>query len=108
MALAILAIVFIVMTVVSGLGITFLYLLKNQRIKNGLFYFLTVWGMGIAYMNVTRLPTNNLGEQLIGWTFGFLAVAGIVIRIMKPEKTNLAQLLVTASILCSMIHLFLF
>ena len=52
MALAILAIVFIVMTVVSGLGITFLYLLKNQRIKNGLFYFLTVWGMGIAYMNV--------------------------------------------------------
>ena len=108
MALGTLAIIFTVMIVVSGLGITFLYSVKDPKIKNGLFYFLTVWGMGIAYMNVTSLPTNYLGEQLIGWAFGFLAVGGMVIKITKPEKTNLAQILVTVSILCSMIDLLLF
>ncbi len=108
MALGILEIIFVVMIVVSGLGITFLYLVKNEKIKNALFYFLAVWAMGIAFMNVTSFPTNYLGGQLIGWGFGFLAVAGIVIKIMKPEKSNLAHLLVTASILFSVMGLLLF
>ena len=108
MALGILLSIFIAMTIVSGLGIAFLYLIKNQKIKNGLFYFLVVWAMGITYMNVMRLPTNYIGEQLIGWAFGFLAVVGLIIKIMKPEKTALAQILLTTSILCDMAHIFFF
>lgn len=108
MALAYLFILFIVMAVVSGLGLAFLYLFKNEKIKNGLFYFLAVWSMGITYMNVTSLPTNYLGEQLIAWAFGFLAVLALIIKIKKPEKTMFAHLLVTASILCGMTDLFFF
>lgn len=108
MALGMLFITFIVMAIVSGLGIAFLYLIKNQKIKNGLFYFLVVWAMGITYMNVTRLPRNYIGGQLIAWTFGFLAVGSLIIKIMKPEKTAFAQILVTTSILCGMAHIFFF
>ena len=106
MALGYLAIMFISIMVVSGLGIAFLYLLKNQKIKNGLFYFLAVWAMGVAYMNATSLPSNYLGGQLIAWAFGFLAVLAIILKIKKPEKTMLTDLLVTASILCGVVQLF--
>ena len=108
MALGYLLIFFIVMAVVSGLGLAFLYLLKNEKIKNGLFYFLAIWAMGIAYINATSLPSNYLGEQLIAWAFGFLSVLAIIIKIKKLEKPMIAHLLVTASILCSMTDLFFF
>ena len=108
MALGVLLIIFIVMAVVSGLGLAFLYLVKNEKIKNGLFYFLTVWAMGIAVMNATGLPSNYIGQQLIAWAFGFLAVGAIIVKIKKPEKANLAYLLVTVAVLCGMAQLFFF
>lgn len=108
MALGVLAIIFVVMVVVSGVGLAFLYLLKNNKWKNGLFYFLALWGMGIAAMSVSSLPSNYTGEQIVAWGFGFLAVVAIIIKIMKPEKTTLANLLVTLSIICGMVKLFMF
>lgn len=106
MALGYLLIAFIVMAVVSGLGVAFLYLLKNKKIKNVLFYMLATWSMGIACLNATSLPSNYLGEQLIAWAFGFLSVVAILIKIKKPEQTTLIYLLVTASIFCGLADLF--
>lgn len=108
MALGTLEVIFIVMVLVSGIGIALLYLIKNQNIKDGLFYFLVIWGIVVAYMNVTRLPSNYQVEMIIALVFGLLALLGLNIKILKPEKRNVAYLLVTVSILTSMVHLFLF
>nr|WP_300004081.1 hypothetical protein [Tissierella sp.] len=108
MALGTLAIMYVVIVLVSGLGIAFLYLSKSEKTKNALFYFLAIWAMVIAFMNVTSLPSNYLAQQFIGWGLGFLAVAAIAVKIMKPEKTNIANMLVTASVLFSLIDLIVF
>lgn len=108
MALGYLLILFIVLAVVSGLGISLLYLVKNQKAKTIIFYSLSVLSMGIAFINATGLPSNYLFEQLIAWSFGLLAVVAILIKIKKPEQTTLVYLLVTASVICGLADLFFF
>lgn len=108
MALSILLIMFIVMAVVSGLGIALLYLVKNPKVKNVMFYFLAIWSMLIAFISATSLPSNFLLQQLIAWAFGFLAVIAIIIKIMKKDKVNLSYLFVTISILLGLAYLFFF
>lgn len=103
-----LLIIFIVLAVVSGLGIAFLYLSKNTKVKTGIFYFLCVWSMIISYINATGLPSNYVVQQLIAWSFGFLAVLAIIVKVKTPSKPSLPNLIVTASLLCGLIDLFFF
>ena len=51
-----LVILFVVMSVVSVTGILLMYLTKEEKVKKGIFYFLTVWGMMIAWINVKGIP----------------------------------------------------
>ncbi len=108
MALGVLEIIFMTMMIVSGIGIICLYMTKNQKIKTGLLYFLAIWGIGIAYMNVTRFPSNELGSQLLAGVFGLLSLVAIGIKMIKADKTSLAQLFVVAGLLLSIIHLLMF
>ncbi|MDU4892097.1 MAG: hypothetical protein E6344_02265 [Clostridium sp.] len=103
-----LLIMFIVLAVASGLGIAFLYLSKNPKTKTIFFYFTAVLSMLIALLNATSQPSNYIMEQLISWAFGFLAVISIIIKVKNPQKTSLANLLVTISILCGLTYLFFF
>lgn len=104
----ILLIMFIVLAVASGLGIAFLYLSKNVKVKTGFFYFVAMLSMLIAFLNATSHPSNFIMQQLIAWAFGFLAIISIIIKIKNPQKTSLANLLVTISILCGLADLFFF
>lgn len=108
MALGYLLILFIVLAVVSGLGVSLLYLIKNQKAKNIIFYFLGAWSMLIAFLNATGQPSNFLLEQIIAWAFGFLAIIAIIIKIRKPEKTTLIYSIMTASVLFGLADLFFF
>ncbi|MCI5585806.1 MAG: hypothetical protein MR383_09755 [Lachnospiraceae bacterium] len=51
-----LVILFVVMSVVSVIGILLMYLTKEEKVKKGIFYFLAVWGMMIAWINVKGIP----------------------------------------------------
>lgn len=106
MALGYLLILFIVMMVVSIVGISLLYLLKNKKAKNIIFYCLAAWSMCIAFLNATSLPINFLTEQLVAWSFGFLSVIAIIFNIKKPEKSNIAYIIVVVSILLGLYTLF--
>lgn len=108
MALTLLLIMFIVMAVISGLGIALLYLVKNNKAKNIIFYFLAIWAMLIAFINATSLPSNYLLQQIIAWSFGFLSIIGIIINIVKKDKVNLSYLFITASVLLGLADLFFF
>ena len=51
-----LVILFVVTSVVSVIGILLMYLTKEEKVKKGIFYFLAVWGMMIAWINVEGIP----------------------------------------------------
>lgn len=81
MALGILLISFIVMCVVSGLGILFLCLAKEGRGKKIVFYFLAVWALLLSAIGAMSLPSNHLAGQVMAWGFGFLSVLAIIVHV---------------------------
>lgn len=109
MALGYLMILFVGVTVVSGLGLAFLYLTKNEQVKKILFYVLAVWGMLIAAYTAISLPTNWAGQQVLTWAIGFLSVIGIVVHVKanSPAKYLAARLLVTVSIILGIVRMFI-
>lgn len=109
-ALGMLVITFFVMSVISIVGVFFLYFAKNEKIKKGIFYFLTIWGMVIAYCNVRSIPPMWTGEILLACGLGGLSVIALLIQLgIKSEKKELiAKILVTVSVVIGMIDCFLF
>ena len=87
MALGLLMILFIVMSVISVVGLSLLYLMKNPGARQVIFYIMAVWGMIIAVISATSLPTNYTSEE---------------------DKARMAaRLLVTISVAGGIIKLFL-
>lgn len=86
MALGYLLIFFVFILVISILGISLLFFLKNRKIKNLLFYFLAVWSILIDYLNASSLPTNYLGQQIMAWLFGSISIIAIIINLKKQGK----------------------
>lgn len=109
MALGVYFILFIVITVISLLGIVFLFLAKNESVKSKLFYFLAVWGMAISVLNATSMPSNFLVSQIICWCFGFISLAGLFLHIKASARNQylVAYILVTISIVGSILKMFI-
>lgn len=109
-ALSLLVIAFIVMTVVSVIGVVLLYLIKNEKVKKGIFYFLVVWGLVITYCGVRSTPLYMADQVLITCIWGVLAVVALLIQLcMKKEnRFNIARILVTISVVAGMIDCFMF
>lgn len=108
MALGVLDILFVIMVIVSGLGIGFLYYSKEGKARNATFYFLTIWSIVVAYINLTSLPSNYLTERIIACVFGLIALLAIIIKTLKQNKKNIAYILVSLSTLLSLVDLFFF
>ena len=101
---------FVAMSVISILGILLLFLLKSEQGKKAVFYFLVFWGMAIAVLGATSLPSNYIAEQLISWAFGLLSKAALLIRLRAKEKSLIltAHILVSICVAAGMLKLFLF
>ncbi|MCX0371029.1 hypothetical protein LIZ77_09620 [Clostridium perfringens] len=106
MALGYLLIFFVFILVISILGISLLFFLKNRKIKNALFYFLAVWSILIAYLNASSLPTNYLGQQIMAWLFGSISIIAIIINLKKTGETNMPYTLVTISVFLGIFMMF--
>lgn len=109
-SLALLVIVFAAMSVVSLIGVALLYLVKNETVKKGMFYFLSVWGMIVAWCNVQMIPMYMMGELVLAFGLGALSVIGLLVQLcMKTEnKFKIARALVTISVAAGMIDAFMF
>lgn len=107
--LAALVITFMVMSLVSVVGVILLYAVKNEKFKKGMLYFLAIWGMVIAYCSVLGTPEYMLGPVVVAWLLGGLSVAALLIQVcMKNEKKfQIARILVTISVVAGMIDCFL-
>ena len=110
MALGLLLVLFMVMSIISVMGLVLLFLLKGEKGQKAVFYFMAVWGMVIAWMTANSYPTNYIKEQFdrLG-VFGALAVictAGTDF-VAKSERSFLtAKVLVAASVVLGMVALF--
>lgn len=104
-----LVITFVVMSVVSVIGVLLMYLSKSEKVKKGFFYFLTVWGMIIAYCNVLGTPETWTESILLALALGGLSVIALLIQLcMKKEnRFKIARVLVTVSVIAGMIDCFI-
>lgn len=108
-SLSLLVIAFVVMSVVSLIGVVLVHLVKNETAQKGIFYFLAVWGMLIAWCNVQTYPIYMMEGIGIAWAIGALSVIGLLVQLcMKKEnKFKIARALVTISVVAGMIDCFL-
>uniref|UniRef100_UPI004057373B hypothetical protein n=1 Tax=Agathobacter sp. TaxID=2021311 RepID=UPI004057373B len=109
-ALGALVITFVVMSVISVIGVALLYLAKSEKVKKGMFYFLTVWGMVIAYCNVLGNPPLWVEEIMLAWGLGGLSAVALLVQLClkKENKFKIARILVTISVAAGMIDCFMF
>lgn len=107
MALALLLIMFVVMAVIGGLGIAFMYLVKNEKAQNITFYIMAFFGMFISFISATGFPSNYTMSIVIAWLFGIISIVGIIVKFkIKDKKSLLPKHLVSASIILGMLYLF--
>ena len=109
MALGLLLILFMVMSIISVIGLLLLFLLKGEKAQKIVFYFMALLGMFIAWMTATSYATNQIKEQMISWGFGALAVVAVLVRLCgKSQNAALAaKLLAAASVVLGMVALFI-
>lgn len=109
MALGLLLILFMVMSIISVVGLLLLFLLKGERAQKIVFYFMALLGMFIAWMTATGYATNQIKEQMISWGFwciGGCSGSGAALR--QEQKAALAaKLLAAASVVLGMVALFI-
>ena len=99
MALGLLLILFMVMSIISVVGLLLLFLLKGEKAQR----------MFIAWMTATGYATNQIKEQMISWGFGALAVVAVLVRLCGKSKNAAlaAKLLAAASVVLGMVALFI-
>ena len=104
-----LVITFFVMSIISIAGIALLYLSKNEKLKKGLFYFLAVWSIVVAYCGVLITGGFAFSDGLGALLFGILGIAGLLIQLIskKENRFQMARVLVTISVVAGMINCFL-
>ena len=77
MAIGILTLLFLLISLVSLIGILLLFLWKDGAGRETLFYLLAVWGLLIAVCGITSLPSNYTVSRLVSFSFGLLSAAGL-------------------------------
>ena len=108
MALGILMIGFVVMSVISILGLLLMFLVKNRKTKEKVLYFMAGWGMIIAVLGASAQPSNYVIQQLASWILGFLGIAGVLVYKKAGNRwmTLIAYLLIILSVVGGMERLF--
>ena len=76
MAIGIIVILFGGLCVISILGTLLLLLVKSEKAKRKIFYAMSVWGMAVAVLSATSLPTKYTGQQIAARALGVLRGAG--------------------------------
>jgi hypothetical protein len=106
-ALGTLLVILVGMIVISVLGVLFLFLSKNQKLKTGVFYFLVVWAILIALISATALPTNYVAAQVISWVIGGIGVVGLLIRVIgkSEKKLAIANTAVALSVVAGLVNM---
>lgn len=104
-----LVITFFVMSIISIASVTLLYLSKNDKLKKGLLYFLSVWSVVVAYCGILSTAGVVFANGLFSIIFGLLGIAALMIQLIskRENKFQIARILVTISVVAGMINCFM-
>lgn len=106
MALGFLFLAFIIMSVLALVGTVLLFLVKKQRTNDIILVIMAAYSMTIAYMNATAQPINFVGPQIFAWVVGLVAIGAVAFRFITKKPTQLARILVAASVVIGMYGLY--
>ena len=108
MALGYLALMFVIMSVISIIGLVLLLIVKNEKANRIVLYIMAAWGIIIAIMNITSLPINWIIWRVAAGACGLAGLAGGIVRfIAKEDLKTVSALHTIVSVLAGMIMLFL-
>ena len=109
-SLGALVITFFVMSFISVAGVVLMHLVKNEKVKKGFFYFLSVWGIVVAWCNAQGIYSIFDIDNLFGWILGSLSIVALLIQTFskKENKFKIASILVTISVVVGMMDCFMF
>ena len=105
-----LVILFIICIVVSIIGVFLLFFIQTRKIQNVVFFILACWALYMSYKNASAIPMNYIGEQMIAWSFGFLAAIALLMRYAGRTENRyiISNVMVTISVVSSVLGIFLF
>ena len=104
MALGILVIMYIVLCIISIVGLLALFLTKNMAARKLICFAMAIWGILLAILNAQSLPSNWILLQAFAWGFGFVGLAAFVVRVIaKNNKQHTLPLLASASVIGGML-----
>mgnify|MGYP004677721745 FL=1 len=106
MALGYLALMFVIMSVISIVGLVLLLIIKNEKANRAILYIMSAWGILIAVMNITALPINWIMWRVVAGVCGLIGLAGGIVRFTAKERKTVSALLAIVSVLAGMIMLF--
>lgn len=107
--LGLLVIVFAAMSAAAVIAVILLFMLKDEKKKKYIVYFMAALGMYIAWANAQSSPLPQfLSEAIIGWLFGALGVAGLLLQICGRTKKQLlaAKIMAVVSVAAGIVELF--
>ena len=108
MALGYLALMFVIMSVISIIGLVLLLIVKNEKANRASLYIMAEWGILISVMNITALPINWIMWRVAAGACGLVGLAGGIVRfIAKEDLKTVSALLTIVSVLAGMIMLFI-
>lgn len=97
MAFGILTITYIVLIAVSVIGLLLLFLVKDNKARKIICFVMSGWAVIVSLFTVLSLPTNFIFTRAFALGFGFVGLAGLLIRIIsKNSKQSLFASLLTA------------
>lgn len=105
MALGVLAIYFYTVVILGFGGLVLLYFIKNEKVKNILFYFLTALGLFMSFEGFISVPTNDIIGKVILAIAGLFGLAGIVLKV-KLKKYNIAYIFLAICVIVPILKIF--
>ena len=107
MALGLIMISFIVLCTMGGVGMIFLFCVKDPAKKKWILYYMALLGMAVAALQAFSLPSNYILQQLLSWAIVFLSVAAVLIYVTKcPAPKWLPSVLVSTSVIVGIFNHF--
>ena len=105
MALGILVIMYIVLCIISIVGLLALFLTKNMAASKLICFAMAIWGILLAILSAQSLPSNWILLQAFAWGFGFVGLAAFVVRVIAKnnKQHTFAALLASASVIGGML-----
>ena len=105
MAIGILGILFYTVSILGFGGLILLYIIKNEKVKNILFYFLSILGIIVSFEGFISAPTNDIVGKIILAIVGILPILAIIVK-NKMKLDKIAYILVTITVIVSILKTF--